>query len=207
MTEEFIPRDTPIYCFVANNEKDLDRARQTRDVWTKRWGYTNFIIQERVSINTFVKNIVPDKFKTERVQKAAREKSFYYAANFIYLMEKLKSKSQHSIIIQSNTLLYNDLPRHYTNNDISFFKINQNGNINFRDGLMISQTWSKAIMLYFYNSLLSVNSEQMISHLKSMHFEMENAAPFEMIQLLPGCKHNLQEMKEKTQEEMHATIV
>lgn len=207
MTEEFIPRDTPIYCFVANNEKDLDRARQTRDVWTKRWGYTNFIIQERVSINTYLKNIVPDKFKTEEVQKAAREKSFYYAANFIYLMEKLKSKSQHSIIIQSNTLLYNDLPRHYTDNDISFFKINQNGNINFRDGLMISQAWCKAIILYLHNSLFSVNDKLMINNLQKNNFEMENTPPFDMIKLLPGCKHNLEEIKEKTQEEMHATIV
>ena len=57
MTEEFIPRDTPIYCFVANNEKDLDRARQTRDVWTKRWGYTNFIIQERVNIDVYLKSM------------------------------------------------------------------------------------------------------------------------------------------------------
>ena len=50
MSEEFIPRDTPIYCLMQDNITDRERAKQTRDVWTKRWGFTNFIPQQIFSI-------------------------------------------------------------------------------------------------------------------------------------------------------------
>ena len=209
MTEEFIPRDTPIYCFVANNEKDLDRARQTRDVWTKRWGYTNFIIQERVNIDVYLKSIFPewgDIFNEHEKSVAVRSLQ-NRTADFIYLNKKLKNKNRQSLIIQSNTLLVNDLPKSYLDNHISFLSLNKDNSIDIRNGVMVSGAWSNYFIDHVKTKMSLRSKIEVLTDYTNNLYSMVDASPSYFTNFIENCKTNLEELREKTQEEMHGTFV
>ena len=218
MTEEFIPRDIPIYCFSYNNEM-LDRVKQIRDKWTQRWGFTNFIIQENVSSGYYFKSIersdLYEKFK--RMQSYGREGflgneraiiNLNSRLNLAYLAKKIRTKEKHAIIIQYNTILKNDIPISALNNDITFFDIGKgarSASILYNSGIMMSPSYARSHCRDVKNFFFS-NEEFILDNIsRVINFDTENFRYWTTVH--EDCRHNYFDLIEKTKEEMYGTTI
>ena len=232
---EYIPRDTPIYCFFnPESERDVARVQQTRDIWQKRWGYTNFILQRRVHTLQALDSIMTPSYIEGlhfELIKPGMESYWpeaghilHYAINFLYLIKKLRTRPGPSIIIQSNTLLKNDIELKHYENDITFFALQ--GSVLIGDtisnkqqraqvvqlkvrptsGLMVSQEWVKAAYSNQIKSFDNPYFSSQVAALQGLSKKMVQS-PTDFTQMMPGCKHNIDELKFKPEEEYYGFTV
>lgn len=223
MTEEFIPRDTPIYCLMQNNEKDRERAKQTRDVWTKRWGFTNFIpqqvfsilhcaeaIMEKNNFDSWFANLLsttPDGLDPKfSMYFPKHQNSMLYSSNLYYLAKKLKTKKQHSIIITCNTLLQNDIPLSNLKNDITFFGLGDDlKQVNTKRGIMISRDYAQCLYDDGYKIFNQKTEIFMADYLKdSLELRNQKHNVFELIK--HNCVSNYENLLEMNNEQMYGKI-
>ena len=232
---EYIPRDTPIYCFFSpESERDVARVQQTRDNWQKRWGYTNFILQRRVDTLVGLQRMMePSYFEGLNKELTKPGMEYYwphephilnYCINFLYLLRKLRSRPGPSIIIQSNTLLRNDIELENYDNDLTFFAflgawlttdtvqnktiraMMQENKVHYTSGLMISQDWAKAAYSHQVKLFNNPYFSTQVSTLQEMSKRIVISPSF-FRQMMPGCKHNTENLRWKTQEEYYGFTV
>lgn len=224
MTEELIPRDIPIYCLMQDNKTDRERAKQTRDVWTKRWGFTNFIpqqifsilhcaeaIMEKTNFDSWYNNLISTtptgldaKFS---MYFPTHQNSMIYSSNLYYLAKKLKTKKQHSIIITCNTLLQNDIPLSNLKNDITFFGLqNDSKQVNTKRGIMISRDYAQC----FYDDGYKIFNQETEFFIKdylkdNLELRSQKYDVFHFIK--DNCVSNYKTLLEMNNEQMYGKIV
>ena len=156
---EFIPRDIPIYCLVNHaDDEEKEKAIRNRNEWVNRFGFTNFKFQESYNrhsqLLTFRKSFnVGFLFDYEFKMKPGnsnimKSQSFRNLVDFYTLARKLRKLNGHSIIIQHNTMISQDIPISFLENDTNVFSIH-NTYPDFISGMMCSpKFWHRSIEFF-----------------------------------------------------------
>ena len=178
MTEEFIPRDIPIYCLCdENDEKQKLKFIETRNSWVKRFGFTNFKMQRKLRLEEnavekfeeFEKILFKRSENQEKFNNYITKKLAYNIIDHMILAKKLKNKKTHSIVINYHSVLVKDIPIDFMSKDVCCFSLDNttqfkvfrenfhllgteiNFNMNFSSGYMLSPKFFK----YFYNEFFN----------------------------------------------------
>ena len=153
---EFIPRDIPIYCLVNHaDDEEKEKAIRNRNEWVNRFGFTNFKFQESYNrhsqLTTFRKSfnvgfLFDYDFKTKPGNSAIlRSQSFRFLIDFYTLARKLRKLHSHSIFIQHDTMISEDIPISFLENDTNVFSMH-NAYPDFMNGMMCSpKFWQRSI--------------------------------------------------------------
>jgi len=205
---ELISRDIPIFCIVASrDEVQSTTAATTRDVWTKRFGFTNWNWHGRIDRGSQMEaellNYNEHLLKTANFMLSIKQYAEVF--RFLDLMDIFKkiiaNNLDHAIIIEYNTSLRYDIPNSYAQKDISFLSMNENGEIGPAAGLIVSKDYATAyvdfaIKKFFVNDFT----------LREFFIECLNPGnrPYQhFIGFKANCTSNIDDLLVKTAEEMH----
>lgn len=205
---ELINRDIPIYCVLAfDDEIQNQKALTTKDVWTKRFGFTNFKFYNRIHRasdykghllelnNNLLKTI---SFRIGIVQTVEA----YRAMDLMVLFNKVIANNLDNIlIIGHNASLQNDIPASYADNDISFLKIDEIDRVPGEGGFIVSKEYAIAYVdfmmkTYFANDFTLNNFYITCAEGRDRHYDRYTV-------FKSDCTTNVEDLRLKTNEEMH----
>lgn len=138
MTEEFIPRDTPIYLMVdKTNKTEIESAINTRNIWSDVYKFNNIKIQ-----NTSLKitqSLMHDLIGSHHRVDYSNKNLIDNVARLSIFRKNRKINHSHIIIIDYNDALMKDIPKSVFNFDFfSLKKFYDDPNLEF-SGLIISK--------------------------------------------------------------------
>jgi len=209
---ELISKDIPIYCIVASgDEVHSQKALTTRDVWTKRFGFTNWNWYERIDRGIRIKNELlsynDNLLKTMSFRVGIKQYAeAAYVLDLMAIFKKIISNDiDNAIIIGHNTSLKYDIPAAYLQNDISFLRIDEYKRVTKSAGLLVSKEYAIAFIDYTIKTYFANDFTLHRFYIECM--KPGDATYKRYTAVKNNCTSNIEDLIIKTDEQMHTIEV
>ena len=209
---ELISRDIPIYCLVSSSDEiQSQKAATTRDVWTNRFGFTNWNWQGRIDRAGQMKDQLltynSDLLKTMSFRLGIKQyvEAFYILDLMTIFKKMISNDINHAFIIAHNTSLRYDIPEAYMQNDISFLRIDEHKRVNHAAGLLVSKEYAIA---FIDHTLKTYFANDLTLHQFYLECGGSGDRPYGRYAAVKNnCTTNIEDLIIKTNEEMHTIAV